>query len=433
MTVAETPFVSEKPSHAADLPGFEGSEKRVELDFYPSRCATYTRGLRHFTREQLDELMTLAQCEIVSHTPGQTFDAYVLSESSLFVYAHTLVIKTCGTTKLLGCVERLLEFANALQMSLRRVKYTRASYKYPEVQPFPHQSFEQEIQYLDEHFSTVLRSKGSAYVLGNSQDGLQWHVYVADAEKEGSTDANNARVTVEICMTGLSQVSVEPFWHKNNGGNAVWATKASGIRDLLAKSKIDDFAFEPCGYSMNGLEGDAFNTIHITPEDGFSYASLELCGYQNLDIPQIVNGCAKVFNPQHLAVAVSTDLVSVDGPGFATDGLPAPADMLSSGCTYQTLGPGGATLFCTYNAQLQTSAAAPMSALLIPSTSDLALAIETPAISEQSILHQTSSSISISSETDTPTSKKPRTAESTLQSELLLCKLQSYQKESVAC
>jgi len=30
---------------------------------------------------------------------------------------------------------------------------------------------------------------------------------------------------------------------------------------------------------MNGVEGGAFSTIHITPEDGFSYASLELCGY----------------------------------------------------------------------------------------------------------------------------------------------------------
>jgi len=425
-------MVTEKPSHAADLPGFEGSEKRVELDFYPSKSSSYGQGLRHFTRDQLDELMTLAQCEIVSHTPSQTFDAYVLSESSLFVYAHKLVIKTCGTTKLLGCVERLLEFAGALLMHLRRVKYTRASYKFPEVQPFPHQSFEQEIQYLDQHFSPVLGSKGSAYVLGDSQDGLQWHVYVADAEAEGSTEAHNARTTVEICMTGLSQDSVAPFWHKNNGGNAVWATKASGIRDLLAKSKIDDFAFEPCGYSMNGLEGDSFNTIHITPEDGFSYASLELCGYTNMDIANIVDGCAKV-NPQHLVVAVSTDSVSMGGPGFATDGLPAPSDMLSSGSTYQKLASGGATLFCTYNSPSKGSLAEIKPPTLVASTSELALAVETPAISEQSILVSTSSGMSICSETVTPTSKKLRTSEHGLHAELLVSKLANYEKENVAC
>lgn len=49
-----------------------------------------------------------------------------------------------------------------------------------------------------------------------------------------------------------------------------------GIQDLLPNSYIDDYVFEPCGYSMNGTEGKAFSTIHVTPEDGFSYASFEV-------------------------------------------------------------------------------------------------------------------------------------------------------------
>jgi len=61
--------------------------------------------------------------------------------------------------------------------------------------------------------------------------------------------------------------------------SAKHTTAASGIGSLLSKAEIDDYVFEPCGYSMNGLEGGAFSTIHITPEDGFSYASLELSGY----------------------------------------------------------------------------------------------------------------------------------------------------------
>ncbi len=31
---------------------------------------------------------------------------------------------------------------------------------------------------------------------------------------------------------------------------------------------IDDYVFEPCGYSMNGVEDAVFSTIHITPEVG---------------------------------------------------------------------------------------------------------------------------------------------------------------------
>jgi hypothetical protein len=43
-------------------------------------------------------------------------------------------------------------------------------------------------------------------------------------------------------------------------------TRASGIGSLLPGSAIQEFCFEPCGYSMNGLLFDAYWTIHITPE-----------------------------------------------------------------------------------------------------------------------------------------------------------------------
>ena len=56
-------------------------------------------------------------------------------------------------------------------------------------------------------------------------------------------------------------------------------TASSGIGSLLIGAAIDDYVFEPCGYSMNAVDGAAFTTIHVTPEEGFSYASVELCGY----------------------------------------------------------------------------------------------------------------------------------------------------------
>ena len=61
--------------------------------------------------------------------------------------------------------------------------------------------------------------------------------------------------------------------------SAKHTTAASGIGSMLRKADIDDFVFEPCGYSMNGCDGEGFSTIHVTPEEGFSYASLELSGY----------------------------------------------------------------------------------------------------------------------------------------------------------
>lgn len=57
--------------------------------------------------------------------------------------ADRLVLKTCGTTKLLSCVPFMCQLAAGVGMAPARVKYTRASFLFPEQQPAPHTSFEQ--------------------------------------------------------------------------------------------------------------------------------------------------------------------------------------------------------------------------------------------------------------------------------------------------
>ena len=90
-------------------------------------------------------------------------------------------------------------------------------------------------------------------------------------------------------------------------------TAASGIGSLLGNAQIDDYIFEPCGYSMNGLEGEAFSTIHITPEDGFSYASLELTGYpaKGVDPSGVL---AKVSQPWSCSTTTRAVTLSVETP-----------------------------------------------------------------------------------------------------------------------
>lgn len=70
-------------------PVFEGSEKRISVTFSAAAGASNpppAAGLRTLTRTQLDEMLDLAACQIVSTRSNEHFDAYVLSESSLFVY-----------------------------------------------------------------------------------------------------------------------------------------------------------------------------------------------------------------------------------------------------------------------------------------------------------------------------------------------------------
>lgn len=98
--------------------------------------------------EQLDILCQQARCTILNQISNAHQDAYVLSESSLFVWPFKMMLKTCGTTTLLRCLPRLLEFTAALGMELEWVGYSRKNYSFPGDQCFPHSSFDQELAYL---------------------------------------------------------------------------------------------------------------------------------------------------------------------------------------------------------------------------------------------------------------------------------------------
>lgn len=103
--------MSEAPGASSEdnvpLPGFEGPEKVLEIDFTPGKGPS--RGLRDIARAQWDSILTDARCTILATMSNEKMDSYVLSESSLFVYPLKLILKTCGTTTLLMCLPRLLE------------------------------------------------------------------------------------------------------------------------------------------------------------------------------------------------------------------------------------------------------------------------------------------------------------------------------------
>ena len=102
-------------------------------------------GLRRMDRVDLDLICTRARCTILSSVSNRYLDAYVLSESSLFVYPYMLVLKTCGTTTLLRCIATLIDIGRRLGLEIDWVGYSRKNFNFPGDQAFPHQSFQQEV------------------------------------------------------------------------------------------------------------------------------------------------------------------------------------------------------------------------------------------------------------------------------------------------
>ncbi|KAK6135627.1 hypothetical protein DH2020_030638 [Rehmannia glutinosa] len=281
--------------------GFEGFEKRLEITFSkpPMFADPNGLGLRGLTRAQIDSILEPACCTIVSQLSNTDFDSYVLSESSLFVYPLKIILKTCGTTKLLLSIPQILKLAGSISLAVRSVRYSRGTFIFQNSQPAPHRSFSEEVTFLNSFFDN-----GCAYLLGDpSSPNRKWHVYVAVVDPRMGVDPTDG-VNLEMCMTGLDREKAAVFFNKTGGGEM---TKMSGIDEIIPSHEICDFEFEPCGYSMNGIDGAAYSTVHVTPEDGFSYASYEAMGLdlRSIGLEPLLKRVLRCFEPEEFSVAVT--------------------------------------------------------------------------------------------------------------------------------
>ena len=143
------------PSSYSSPIGFEGFEKRLEITFCEPPIFKDPKGLglRNLTRPQIDSILDSACCTIVAQLSNSEFDSYVLSESSLFIFPFKIIIKTCGTTKLLSAIQPILQLADSLSLVVFSVKYSRGTFIFPNAQPSPHRSFAEEVAALNQFFS----------------------------------------------------------------------------------------------------------------------------------------------------------------------------------------------------------------------------------------------------------------------------------------
>ena len=175
-----------------------------------------SQSLRSLGRTEWSELLVAANCSILSVAHNECCDAYVLSESSLFVYRTALMIKTCGTTSLLHIVPRILQIAYAMGASPTRVVFSHSGLLYPDEQRFPHTSFDAEVAYLHKFFP-----EGEAHVLGESDDRTeQHHIFVAEYARfrrppsaaslhvaglpPGAAEASERRIAAKCVRNGMT-------------------------------------------------------------------------------------------------------------------------------------------------------------------------------------------------------------------------------------
>jgi S-adenosylmethionine decarboxylase len=275
-------------------------------------------GLRRWSREDLDTICERARCTILSVVSNRYLDAYVLSESSLFVYPYMLVLKTCGTTTLLRCIATLIDLGRKLGLEIDWVGYSRKNFNFPGDQAFPHQSFHQELDYLYSHRTLCERLDGNGYTLG-PVTGDHWFVFVADQTMRcNGLEVDTDRV-LNIMMFDIDEAVAKLFFYDHYERNVEGETKeeetqrisreqtiVSGINALCPGASIDPQAFAPCGYSMNAILFRSYSTIHITPESGSSYCSFEtnqkVASYKSL-----ISNVIRTFRPKRFVLTLMAD------------------------------------------------------------------------------------------------------------------------------
>ncbi|KAG8529703.1 uncharacterized protein KY384_005184 [Bacidia gigantensis] len=168
-------------------------EKLLEVWFSASPTAlppSAPAGLKTVPAETWKEMLELVNCKVLSVVESEHVDAYLLSESSMFVFPHKLILKTCGTTTLLTGLPRILEIAAtsarfphnvadyksgiATAAYPYRVFYSRKNFLFPDRQLGPHRSWRDEVRSLDRLFLG-----GSAYVIGKL-NGEHWYLYLTE-------------------------------------------------------------------------------------------------------------------------------------------------------------------------------------------------------------------------------------------------------------
>eukprot|EP00808_Paulinella_micropora_P011224 g67370.t1 len=315
---------------------FEGPEKLLEILWLPEEGST---SLRTLPQSVWESVLKLVRCAILSKTSNDFFDAYVLSESSLFVYPNKIILKTCGTTTLLRALDCIIKIAKE-KCGLTLIDdlwYSRRNFFEPKKQLEPHGSWKQEVSFLDSFV------RGSSYILGSTND-MHWYVYVTDFHAPHSADEAHSlephtpeestsfavppltkapsltlidaprtrpkqgTCTLEVLMHDLEESVIHKFYNPEPENPKAWpaltkaVTKESGVEQLIPGSVIDDYLFSPCGYSMNGLKGESYWTIHVTPQPSCSFASFET-DYVNCDMAEMLKRVLAVFKPKLLSVS----------------------------------------------------------------------------------------------------------------------------------
>ncbi len=259
---------------------FEGPEKKLEVYLFSKV------SFRSYNTACWERVVKVCGASIVSQMTTDSLDAYLLSESSLFVWNNKIVLITCGKSTLTNAIPEIIGIIGKQNIEL--VIYERKSFLHPNEQP---SDFRDELQYMRGFF------KGSQYRLGSAKNEHVHGFYSA------ASDVHSDNGIFQILMYDLDLQATKALIQDGIGVNDSPMVKI--VKELFPGIITDWHLFHPSGFSMNGVKNGHYLTIHVSPQKGGSYASFETDMNKN-DFEFIIKKIISVFKPGRFLMILRT-------------------------------------------------------------------------------------------------------------------------------
>ena len=261
---------------------FEGPEKKLEIIL--SRPLA---NLRSDADARWEAVVHACGAAIISRKQTSEMDAFLLSESSLFIWKNRILMITCGRTTLARSVPLIIERVGRDNIAF--FFYERKNVMYPHLQS---SDFEGDVEALSEYF------EGKSYRLGPANHD---HVQIYYACRPGHRVENDA--TLEILMHDLHPDAMAAFI-PDADASITEMEQRTGIGSIYPEMARDSYLFRPYGYSLNKIVSDRYATIHVTPEKNCSYASFET-NVPEADYSATISRVLTIFRPHRFSLVMT--------------------------------------------------------------------------------------------------------------------------------
>jgi len=264
---------------------FEGHEKKLEIILRKPQ-----EGLRCNRDQRWNRVVRASGADILSKISNSCMDAWLLSESGLFVWENRIRMITCGRTTLTASLPEIFRFVDRRNVDF--LFYERKNMMYPHQQPY---DFKDDAAFLQFY------SPGSRYRIGPADCD---HIHLFHSCRTRNLDGRDS--TFQLLMSDIDP-RLENIFSAQPVSSDCQTEKTSILKQLYPDMVTDSYFFSPFGYSLNAIHNDCYFTVHVTPQPQGSYASFET-NIMETDYSSIGRKVISFFHPKKFSLILTTNM-----------------------------------------------------------------------------------------------------------------------------